>query len=184
MALNRTVAARVVRRGADWSVEEMEELAKYAENGIIYKRKSGTSYFALDLGNKDIPSDQLVQLTDQSLNPQLNLVVPVNALTVKVLSDIWTIETGRTIPQKKSGTSLIIHLVGEIGRDPKTKEIEYGVIYFGSLKDLTADLPQGIDFDAPPKEKNKDVFCLRGILTWKLKANGPVRADKVIRPSV
>jgi hypothetical protein len=166
MAVNKTIAAKVAAYFDSWSPTES---ARSAENGAIYQPRKEASYFVIGHGDKELP---LEQLADPDGTPHLTLVLPCSAVNMKTLTIIWMVEVARAKLGKDGATNLEIQIVGEVDRDSKTKERQYSVIYYYSLKALTDEVPHGIDIEGGPKRNKKNIVYLREILALKLKAMG------------
>lgn len=166
MAVSKTVAAKVAAYFDSWS---LTEFARNAENGAIYQPKKEVSYFAIGRGDKEFPIEQL---SDPDRTPYLTLVLPHSAVSMKTLTIIWLVETARARLGEGGTPNLQIEIIGEVGRDSKTKEKKYSLISYGSLKALTDEVPHGIDIEGGPKRNKRNIVYLREILALKLKAMG------------
>ena len=73
---------------------------------------------------------------------------------------------------EKGATRPEIEIIGEVDKDPKTRNRQYALETYHSLKALTSEVHHGFDVHAGPKVNKKNIVYLREILALKLKAKG------------
>lgn len=158
MKLDRQTVARV---SAQWNSWPPKEFASCAEKRIVYRPASGVGFFAIGRGDKDFPIDQL---TEPDCAAGLVLVLPYNAVNIRILSVLWAIETAR-LPLSEDGTSnLEIEVVGDVGKEALTGDIKYSLITYNSVMALTDEIKR-----RPDTLSEESITYLRDVLEMKLK---------------
>ena len=130
MNLDRQTVARV---SAQWNGWSPKEFASCAEKRSVYQPVSGVGFFAIERGDKDFPWDELTK-TDYAAG--LTIVVPYNAVSIRMLLALKTIETARLPIVEDRTRNLAIEIVGDVGREALTGDIKYSLITYDSVMAL------------------------------------------------
>ena len=160
MKLDRQTVARV---SAQWNSWLPEEFASCAEKRSVYQPVSGCGFFAIEQGDKEFPGDELTKPTCAA---GLTIVVPYNAVSIRMLSVLWVIETARLPIVEDRTRNLSIEVVGDVGREALTGDIKYSLITYDSVMALTDEIKR-----RPDSLEKESIKYLRGILEMKLKGH-------------
>jgi len=161
MKLDRQTVARV---SAQWNSWPPEEFAVCAEKRSVYQPASGVGFFALERGDRELPFDQL---TDLNYAKGLVLVLPYNAVSIRMLSVFRAIETARLPMVEDRTRNISIEVVGDVGRDAVTGDIRYSLITYDSVMALTDEIKRRLGTTLG----KESIKYLRGVLDMKLKGN-------------
>ncbi len=160
MKLDRQTVARV---SAQWNSWPPEEFVSCAEKRRIYQPASGVGFFALERGDKEI-------LWNQSTKPDcsagLTIVMPYNAVSIRILSTLWAIESARLPLVEDRTRNLFIEIVGDVGRDAVTGDTKYSLITYDSVMALTDEIKR-----RPDSFDSESIKYLRDVLEMKLKGH-------------
>ena len=162
MKLDRQTVARV---SAQWNSWPPEEFASCAEKRSVYRPASGVGFFALERGDKEFPWDEL---SKPDCAAGLTVVVPYNAVSIRMLSVLWAIETARLPLVEDRTRNLCIEVVGNVGREALTGDIKYSLITYDSVRSL---IWGEINRQGPDSLDKESIKHLRGILEMKLKGH-------------
>jgi len=160
MKLDRQTVARV---SAQWNSWPPKEFASCAEKRSVYRPTSGACYFAIKRGDKEFPWDEL---TKPDCAAGLTIVVPYNAVSIRMLSVLWAIETARLPIVEDRTRNLLIEIVGDLDGEALTGDIKYSLITYNSVMALTDEIKR-----RPDTLDKESIGYLRGILEMKLKGN-------------
>ena len=160
MKLDRQTVARV---SAQWNSWPPEEFASCAEKRRIYQPASGVGFFALERGDKEFPWDQS---TKPDCAAGLTIVVPYNAVSIRMLSVLWAIETARLPLVEDRTCNLSIEVIGDVGREALTGDIKYSLITYNSVMALTDEIKR-----LPDTLSKESIKYLRDVLEVKLKGH-------------
>lgn len=157
MKLDRYTVAKVDALAIGWSPIDIEEFAKYADTKVPYYLSSGHCIFVIGRGDTELP---LERLTDSKNTKSLSLVLPYDAVTVRVLRVLWLIEITRRSDSSES--DYYIEIVGDIGKDAFTGEVRYALIRFSSTIDLLTEIYRQVK-----EEKPRHLRDLQKKYCWK-----------------
>ena len=160
MKLDRQTVARV---SAQWNSWPPKEFASCAKKRSIYQPASGVGFFAFERGDKEFPWDELTR-PDSAAG--LTIVMPYNAVSIRILSVLRAIETARLPIVEDRTRNLSIEVVGDVGIDAVTGDIKYSLITYDSVMALTDEIKRG-----PGTLDKESIEHLRGILEMKLKGH-------------
>ncbi len=122
----------------------------------IYQPASGACFFAIGRGDRELPFDQLIDL---KYAKGLDLVLPYNAVNIRMLQILKRIEIARL--SKDRASNLSIEVVGDVGREAVTGETKYSLITYGSVMALKDEIKGRLN--------KESIKYLRGVLEMKLK---------------
>lgn len=172
MALSRGIAAKVSAYYTGWV--DPEAFARSAENNLIYRQKHHVgskpefAFYVICEGEKELPLDLL---TDPDSVRNLALVLPYNAVNLRILSLLWLIETARG--PRKGENIFELEIVGDIARDDSTGEIRYGCLWFSSTIDLLNKM------EGQARRKQRQLHKMREKPHWSTKAGGIPRSFNI-----
>jgi len=162
MKLDRQTVARV---SAQWNSWPPEEFASCAEKRSVYQPVSGVGFFAFERGDREFPWDEL---TKPDSAAGLTIVVPYNAVSIRMLVTLRAIETARLPIVEDRTCNLLIEVVGDVGREALTGDIKYSLITYNSVMAL---IWGEINRQGPDSLDKESIKHLRGILEMKLKGH-------------
>ncbi len=164
MKLDRQTVARV---SAQWNSWPPEEFASCAGKRSVYRPVSGCefSFFAIERGDKEFPWDEL---TKPDCAAGLTIVMPHNAVSIRMLLVLQTIEEVRLPIVEDRTRNLFIEVVGDVGREAITGDIKYSLLTYNSVMAL---IWGEINRQGPDSLDKESIKHLRGILEMKLKGH-------------
>jgi len=162
MKLDRQTVARV---SAQWNGWSPKEFASCAEKRSIYRPASGACFFAIEQGDREFPWDEL---TKPDCAAGLTIVMPYNAISIRMLLVLRTIEKVRLPIVEARTRNLFIEVVGDVGREVITGDIKYSLITYNSVMAL---IWGEINRQGPDSLDKESIKHLRGILETKLKGH-------------
>ena len=160
MKLDRQTVAKV---SALWNSWSPEDFASCAEKRSVYRPASGIGFFAIERVDKEFPWDEL---TKPDCAAGLTIVVPYNAVSIRMLSVLWAIETARLPLVEDRTSNLFIEVVGDVGKEVLTGDIKYSLITYNSVMALTDEIKRH-----PDTLDKESIKYLRGVLEMKLKGD-------------
>jgi len=133
--LDKSIAARI---SAYWNSWDEEAFAQQAERGLIFRQEFHISIVFGYVISKDDREFPVRQLIDIKSIPYLNIVLPIDAINLRILSLLSFIEGTRKLSLEYSSNSykgiFVIDIIGGVGEN-RDGEI-YGLVSFESLNEL------------------------------------------------
>lgn len=156
----KVIAAKIF---AWWNSWDEKLFAEHAEKGLVYRQyiKSAPEekLFAFVIGKNDTQFP-IRQLIDVDNTPNLSIVLPIDAVNLRVLSLVSFIEAARKAAPKSPRNSDLkitdifsIEVVGDVGRN-KTNGKKYGYAMFNSSDELAAKLQVQVVEKLDKQKKN------------------------------
>ena len=123
--LDKSTAARI---SAYWNSWDEQSFAEHAKKGLVYRQKFDiATVFGYVIG-KDDDEFPIHQLIDVNSTPNLLIVLPIDAVNLRILSLVSFIETARQMPQQRTGVNegamSAIDIVGEVGKNARGSKYE------------------------------------------------------------
>ncbi len=153
--LDKSTAAKI---SAYWNSWDEQSFAEHAEKGLVYRQefKAGSVFgYVIGKDDQEFPINQLIDVEN---TPNLNIVLTIDSLNLRILSLLAFIEKARQVPLQppdRSKSTLSNDVVGEVGDNADVGM--YACYSFNSLNELAEKVREVIVTTLSEEQKKNPV---------------------------